>query len=395
MPHHSRSTFLAALSTLWHLYQMRTWGIFALLLASPALGQTHIDPNSGIEFVTVGAVGNAAWQGDGTEGDVALNRGQVNYQYGIGKFEVTTSQWVEFFNAAYDRPAEDWLPHVTPPTFWGAVGATPNTPGGLRWAVPAGNAMRPVGNISWRMAAMYCNWLCNDKSTDRAAFMSGAYDVGTFGYLGASSIFTDQLTHNSGARYWIPTLDEWLKAAHYDPAKPNADGTVGGWWKYSTTSDAPVAYGPPGVNVRPGGSVPGLDPTGPLAQANGNWDSSNFPGYDPFTTPLGAYSDVQSPWGLYDTSGGTAEWNEGANLANTSRFAEGTMRGAIGSPAAGTLDSISRTAGGFPSDSSLFFGLRIASSVPSPSAFSLGLGASFLGTNRNRRTRHARGHRPR
>lgn len=368
---------------------MRTWGIVSSLvvavagtgIAAPARGQSNFtDPNSGIEFVSIGALGNAPWQGDGTEGDRAIGRGQVNYQYSIGKFEVTSAQWTEFFNAAYDRPANDRLPHLIPPTFWGAVPATPNTSGGLRWAVPAGNEMRPVGNISWRMAAMYCNWLHNDKSTDRGAFLNGAYDVNTFGYSGTT--FTDQLTHNSGARYWIPTRDEWLKAAHYDPNKPNVDGTVGGWWKYSITSDSPIAYGPPGVSVRAGGQVSGPDPNGPLAESNGNWNPSSFPGYSPYDILLGAYANATSPWGLYDTSGATGEWTEGANLAGTGRIAEGATWSSLGT---GAADTIYYSGGLFPSYSGGDYGFRIASSVPSPGASVLLLGAVFV-ANRRRRT---------
>ncbi len=255
---------------------MRPLAIVVGLTIAAAPVSAQVDPRSGIDFVTVGAPGNAAWAGDGTVGDRAIGRGSVGYEYKIGKFEVTTAQWVEFFNAAYDRPAADRLPHLIPPNFWGAAGTTPNTPGGLRWRVPSGNEMIPVGNISWRMAAMYCNWLCNDKSNDRAAFLNGAYDVSTFYYTG--DVFHDQFTHNPGAAYWIPTWDEWLKAAHYDP---NRNGLgQGGWWTYADMSDDPLVYGPPGLLVN-----------GQATQANGNWTAPAFPGYNPFSIPLGSYSN--------------------------------------------------------------------------------------------------------
>jgi len=196
----------------WRIVRAALLGGMSIL---PEVAWAQVDPNSGIDFVHIGAVGNAPWTGNGTAGDQAIGRGGVNYPYNIGRFEVTTAQWVDFFNAAYDRPPSDALPNLLPPTYWGAVGTTPHTPGGQRWAVPPGHEMYPVGNISWRMAAMYCNWLCNNKSTDRSAFLNGAYDVSTFGYSGNS--ITDQPTHTPGARYWIPTLDEWIKAAHYDP----------------------------------------------------------------------------------------------------------------------------------------------------------------------------------
>jgi hypothetical protein len=66
-----------------------------------------IDPLSGIDFVTVGAVGNAPWAGDGTPDDQSIGRGSVGYEYRIGKFEITTAQYVEFLNAAFDRAPSD------------------------------------------------------------------------------------------------------------------------------------------------------------------------------------------------------------------------------------------------------------------------------------------------
>ncbi len=350
----------------------------ALVLVAAAPALADIDPLSGIDFVRVGALGNAPWMGDGTKGDRAVGRGSVSYEYSIGRFEVTTGQWVEFFNAAYDRTPEDRLPHLIPPTFWGAVGTTPNTPGGLRWQVPAGNEMRPVGNISWRMAAMYCNWLHNNKSTERVAFLNGAYDVSTFGYTG--TVFTDQQTHSPGARYWIPTWDEHLKASHYDPALNDGQG---GWWRYNISSDTGPAYGPPGVHVRTSGA-PGPDPDGPLAQANALWDTPNFPGHDPFSIPLGAYPEVQSPWGLLDTAGGTAEWTEEIGLVSG---VFPVFRGFDGSAWATDgrfIDHISSRGGDSPSFSFYDLGFRVASSVPSPGSSVLGFGLLLI---LNRRVR--------
>jgi len=44
---------------------------------------------------------------------------------------------------------------------------------------------------------------------------------------------------NSNAYYFLPSEDEWYKAAYYDP---NANGGAGGYWNYATGSDsAPTA----------------------------------------------------------------------------------------------------------------------------------------------------------
>jgi formylglycine-generating enzyme required for sulfatase activity len=309
-------------------------------------------------------VGNAPYQSV-IPNDFVNGRGSVNYQYSIGRFEVTTAQWTEFFNAAYDRPADDRIPYLVVPDHWGAVPTTPNTAGGLRWSVPAGNEMRAVGDISWRMAAIYCNWLHNGKSAERNAFLNGAYDVSTFGFQGA--IFTDQASHHPDARYWIPTWDEWLKAAHYDPNKPNPDGTTGGWWQYSNGSDTPYVYGVPGAG-----------------QAN-----AGFSNPSPYSIPLGSYPDVQSPWGLLDMAGATTEWTESIRQlsgpdGNRYRVFDGSywVQDAFQAQLA---DRIREYGGEYPHIPTLEFGLRIASSVPAPGPWAVGVGAlSILGLRRRR-----------
>jgi formylglycine-generating enzyme required for sulfatase activity len=307
-----------------------------------ALATAQPDP-LGLQFVTVGSPGNPAYQSSNPN-DFVNGRGAVDYSYRVGQYEVTTQQWSSFFNAAKDRPAGDSIPFVATPLIWGAVSTTPTNPGGQRWTVPNGNGMRPVGGIDWRTAAVFCNWLCHgaNPSAPQSDFLNGAYDVSTFGYNG--SIFTDQLTHTPGAACYIPSWDEWLKAAHWSPSNPNNNG----WYQYSNSSDNPYVYGPPGVG-----------------QANAGFTSPN-----PFAIPLGSFPTVQSPWGLLDTAGGTQELTEsvltlsGGNryrVLDGSYFSEETFY-------ANGLDQMAGWAAEYPHVNLLQFGLRVASPVPSPSS---------------------------
>lgn len=338
------------------------------VLAGPAIGQsgipltptaqasgTRLWSAQGIDFVTVGSPGNAPWPGTSppTSGDRAVGRGSVSYEFSIGRMEVTTAQWVEFFNAAYDRPADDRLPHLLPPSRWGAAPTPATVPGGLRWTVPAGNELMPVGNISWRNAAMYCNWLHNNKSTDRAAFLDGAYDVSTFSYT-AFGAFNDQITRHTTARYWIPSWDEWLKAAHFDPNRhgPGQEG----WWFYSHASDSPVLPGPPGTVVTGDGR---------MAEANFGWNELSFPGLNPFAVPLGAYPTVQSPWGLFDVAGATGEWTEEAFFRTDGFPRDRIWDGSFWGGGSGA-DRVLARGGSFPSFSGFQQGFRIATTVPGP-----------------------------
>ena len=357
-----------------------------MCVAAAGFARADVDPNSGIDFVRITSPNNASWPGTTppTPGDRAVGRGSVGYEYRIGKFEVTTAQWVEFMNAALDRPASDRLPHVSAPSFWGAASTTPQNAGGRRFVVPAGRGTLPTGNISWRTAAIYCNWLCNDKASNREAFLSGAYDVSTFTFTPGGR-FNDQLTRSPGARYWIPSFDEWIKAAHYDENKLNSDGTRGGWWQYSNGTDQPFTHGPPAS------ALPAGDPR--AGTANFGWQSSDFTplNLDPFNVALGAYA-VTSPYGLYDVAGATAEWTE-----EVFRSADGLPvdRGYDGSWWSSSRDSLladkvgNLGGSGFPSLNTFDLGFRIAAAIPSPSVCWLGAGL-FCISMKHRRRNHAK-----
>lgn len=356
---------------------------------SVPMAHADIDPVSGIDLVTIRAAGNAPWPGTNppTPGDSAAGRGSVNYEYRIGRFEVATAQWAEFYNAAFARPTSEHIPFLSVPDqrYWGAVETASPVPGGRRWTVPAGREMLPVGDVSWRTAAVYCNWLHNAKASTREAFLSGAYDTATFGVIPGQG-YTDQPTRSPGARYFVPTLDEQLKAFHYDPSR-NGPGQ-GGWWHYSTTSDTAPVYGPPGWRVTPGVRPPVADPTGVLAQANSGWSVFNTALPSPYSIALGAYPNVTSPWGLLDTAGGTSEWNEefvGITVPFFRTY-DGTGRGDISAGNGGNSDWIVSQGGAETPDSYIDnIGFRVAAVVPSPSCV-LVLGVIVLAGYRPRRT---------
>jgi formylglycine-generating enzyme required for sulfatase activity len=354
----SRADAPSLLHSLPNSHTPRVASIFAVVatcVAAHAQPQLFTDPASGIEFSRISALSNAAYAGHDPFNVGVVGRGSVSYEYSIGRLEVTTAQWVEFYNAALARPDPLQIPQGTlfiRPTFWGA-GVDPSYSGpGTRYRVNPANpdaGLIPAGGITWRVAAMYCNWLHNGKATTQAAFLSGAYDVSTFS---ASSFpaFTDQASRSPGARYWIPSWDEWLKAVHYDPMKQNSDGSLGGWWEGPLGSDLLPQYGPP----------PGFAGGNPLNQANSDFILTNR---GERFIPLGSYPNAQTPWGLLDAAGATGEWTESLfmNASGQYRIALGSQ---YGNDAAG--DEIYSPSGLSPNTVYSGFGLRISTSIPQP-----------------------------
>jgi len=337
----------------------------AVPLVGCAVASAQPGPD-GYDWATIGSVNNPAYDGPDPF-NLVTGRGSVGYEYRMGRFEVTTAQWMEFYNtfkARADPVPDNVLPNLilwgaeTDPTYSG-----PGTRYRLRNVPNAG--MIPVAGASWRTSARLVNWLHNDKSSDLSAIADGAYDTSTFGQT-APGVFTDQVAHHPGARYWIPTLDENLKAWHYDPQRFGPG--QGGYWQYSHSSDNPPIFGPPGIG-----------------EANAQFSLPNFGQYD---IPLGSYPNTRSPWGLLDTAGGTKEWLESVRIINdrTYRSTHGSFYGTGGNPES---DRVYNLGGEFGNARTSYMGLRIASAVPSPSS----LVVFFLGTavctfRRNRKEGH-------
>lgn len=316
-------------------------------------------PTDGFDFATIGAIGNPAWVGPDPFG-LVHGRGRVDYEYRIARMEVTTSQWMEFLNTFSSDPGliAPGGPRLLrgPGVWWGGVRDPSYGGPGIRWMLNPGipqAGLVPVNGISWRDAALYCNWLNNGEPTQWSAIQKGAYDTSTF-TLNPDGTFNDQLTRSPGARFWIPSLDEWLKAAHYDPDR-NGPGQ-GGWWQYSHSSDTPPLSGVPGVG-----------------QTSAN---VLLPNFGELNIPLGAYPDVRSPWGLLDTSGGMNEWLEESY--------ERIWRGFDGTQAGEPFDPDLDAAWLIGSERPYFDGrgLRIASAVPAPATLWVGAGLVWLASRR-------------
>lgn len=324
----------------------------AAALGLSGLASAQLIPSYGHDFVTVGAVGNAPYDAHPVPWfppPLAHNRGSVGYQYRISRTEIVTSQWIEFVNSfSVKGPAWQGFGDA----FYRGAEIDPTYQGtGRRWRLrdtPQAEQF-PVYGITWREAAQYANWLHNDRVPEEWAIADGAYDTSTFVPNPAGGVM-DQKTHHPGARFWIPTLDEMLKAQHYDPDRFGPG--QGGWWEYSNSSD-----------VAPVGGLPGV------GEANTGFTLPNFGHYD---IPAGSYPEFQTPWGLLDAAGGAQEWTEEFYIQSpaTERATKGSWAG--GAPVGPeVLDRAWGLSSFLPSIRDGVIGLRIASAVPPPSTLTL------------------------
>ena len=242
--------------------------------------------------------------------------GIVNNDYRMGVYEITNDQWSKF-KAAY-----------------GAVTGLPSTAYDAIPYWPGTNV--PTSNVSWYEAAQFANWL-NTSTDHQAAYkFTGTQGTGDYTLATWSSGEADNGTNlyrHKDAMYYLPTEDEWVKAAYWNGTNLQT---------YATTGDGlPTA----GVDTNYDISIVGQpwDVGSGSQELNGTYDMmGNL--YEMTESP---YSDTN--YGTSSTRGlrgGTFELNEGY-LASSSR------------------------SNYWPYDEESYIGFRVASEVPEPASLVL------------------------
>ena len=176
------------------------------LLAIPAHADTF---GSGantftIDFVDIGNPGNGEDLGDG-DGSYSAPYGGVAYIYRMGVTEAP----------------QDWITKAT------RLGMTNVTAG-------AWSAKQPAANMTWYEAAAFVNWL-NTSTGHQAAYdltYNGGWSMNLWSSAQAWQAGGENLYRHKDAFYFLPSEDEWYKAAWH-----KNDGVTANYWDYATGSN--------------------------------------------------------------------------------------------------------------------------------------------------------------
>lgn len=102
------------------------------------------------------------------------------------------------------------------------------------YTVVTNMGQKPVTNVNWYMAARFANWYANGKPQTQAQIASttedGAYTLN--GNTGYPTRNINNPNTGSAVSYYLPSENEWYKAAYYKGGGVNA-----GYWNYATQSN--------------------------------------------------------------------------------------------------------------------------------------------------------------
>jgi len=323
------------------LRRLATAALVALLFTSLAVPNARAVT---IDMVTVGNPGNA---------NDTTGYGAVNYSYQIGKYDVTIGQYTEFLNAVAKTDTYSLYNTNMADDLNVAGIARTGDSGSYTYSVMTngGNsANRPITYVSWFDAARFANWMQNGQG-------SGSTETGAYTLGGATS--GNAVAVTPGATFYIPTENEWYKAAYYSPLLKSGSG---GYYAYATQSNTA-----PGNVVGSGAN-----------QANYNngvysvTQSASYSSSQNYLTDVGAFTNSASYYGTFDQSGNVVQWNDLDGTAGSSRG----LRGGNWDNFAFFLSSSVR----YTNDPSLevySVGIRLASPVPEPATLGMASGGAL------------------
>ena len=330
----------------------------SLLLAAFLLPATLQEAHAvTIDMVTVGDPGNTA--DDTTYGAVAD-------AFQIMKYEWINSQYTDFLNSVAATDTYSLYNADMGSNARGGITQS-GTSGAYTYAVKTNMGDKPVNYVSWFDAARVSNWLVNGGTS------SSSTETGAYTLSGSTSVNAPAL--DSGATFYVPTEDQWYKAAYY-----KGGGTSAGYWDYATQSDSD----PTAVTA----GVTGIGSAGSTGNFANYFNTADWNSLDGNVTTVGT-NGGPSAYGAFDMTGNVFEWNDLTGAA-------GSLRGLRGGCFYNEAFSVS-SSGSFPFGPSLEgsgIGFRLAgpNAVPEidPNGLSAVLGLIVGGLGLLERRRYGR-----
>ena len=301
-----------------------------------------------LAFVADASAVTITWTPVGNPGNAndSTGYGAVAYNYSIDKYDVTVGQYTAFLNsvAATDTYS---LYNPSMATDLNIAGISRSgSPGSYSYGVIGSSANLPITYVSWGDAARFSNWLQNGQPT--GAQGPGTTETGAYTLNGDTTVLRE--ARNARATIFIPSENEWYKAAYYNPG--------GSYNQYPFSS-----------NAIPTSAMPGSTPnTGNFVSDSGAFavtGSTSYSSSQNYLTAVGAYTASASPYGALDMGGEVFQRNEA--------LSSGSFRGLRGGSWIGYSYYLQSSTRYYydPAFENDYIGFRVASTIPEPSTLAL------------------------
>ncbi|MGA7397066.1 MAG: hypothetical protein WBW62_06415, partial [Solirubrobacterales bacterium] len=283
--------------------------------------------------------------------------GGVDYRYAIGQLEVTNAQWVRFLNTIdpSGRKSRRMYARTQSSSRWpeyGSINHRKRARPGRHYSVSSKQwARKPYAFATFLSAARFANSLYNGRVLKKRTSAANGVKVTSYtvrlsrnSNRGMYNMKNRRTTRTAKRGFVVPSQDEWVKAAYFDPA----GGGTYSYWKYPTNEGVfgdgtATAPNPTVLDFDSGKVTNGTDqPLAGFKPSSGpapNWcpaaaqlTATTCSTTNPFKIPPSAYAKIYaggvatvggagtpSPWGTLDQGGNAVEWTDTITLPPSKR----------------------------------------------------------------------------
>ena len=171
-----------------------TGSVFADIFAQGTANEFNVD------FVDISGTTNPA-----------SGYGIVSNDYRMGQFEISNDQWTKFTNAYGTVTGSPSSAYDMDPYWWTGTNV-------------------PTSELSWHEAAQFVNYLNTSTGHQAAYKFTGTQGTGDYTldiWDAANAAGGTNLYRHKDAFYFMPTEDEWVKAAYWNGTSLQTYATVG------------------------------------------------------------------------------------------------------------------------------------------------------------------------
>ena len=279
------------------LHRLTAQSLLGAITLCASVAALNAATTSAVSIATV-------WVNNAGNGADTTGFGSVGYNYKIGKYDVTVTQYTAFLNSVARTDTYGlYNPNMAGITSGNPGIAQVGSLGNYTYSIASGHENLPVTDVSFWNATRFANWLNNGQPASPEG--AGTTETGTYNLLTTSidaalavtPTGKDQLStspednaavvRSASATWAVTSENEWYKAAYFDPTL-NAGG--GGYYKFPTQ----------------GNTI----------------DASQTNVFGPSTTPVGSYA-YSSYYGTFDQGGNVYQWNENIDYGYNVRDVRG------------------------------------------------------------------------
>ena len=143
------------------------------------------------------------------------NLGVVYKNYRIGTYEITNSQYSNFLNAV--AIADDFALYnpMQDSSIMGGITRSGDY-GSYSYSTKENMDNKPIVFVDYLSAIRFINWLHNGAPTGAEVLGNSITEDGAY-TISAAGENTYFIIKNHYPKYWMPSLNEWHKAAYYEP----------------------------------------------------------------------------------------------------------------------------------------------------------------------------------